>query len=183
VDVNETPLAEVILIDPDVSDDERGHFFESFNARVFRRISALDVTFVQDNQSCSRRGVLRGLHYQLPPATQGKLVRVVAGSVFDVAVDLRRSSPTFGRWVGDELSADNRRQMWVPPGFGHGFLALSDDAEVLYKVTEYYAREHERAIRWNDPNIGIAWPLDRAAPLLSAKDATAPLLADAEVFA
>lgn len=183
MDVRETSLPGVIVLEPDVFDDERGHFFESFNAAEFSRISGLDVAFVQDNQSRSRRGVLRGIHYQLPPAAQGKLVRVLAGAAFDVAVDLRRSSPTFGRWASVELSADNRGQLWIPPGFGHGFLTLSDSVEVLYKATAYYAPGYDRAVRWDDPDIGIEWPEDGAPPVLSGKDAAAPFLADAEVFA
>lgn len=179
----DTRLGGVIMLEPEAFTDGRGVFFESFNAGRFTEATGLEMTFVQDNQSRSHRGVVRGIHYQLPPAEQGKLVRVLAGVVFDVAVDLRRSSPTFGRWLGTELSAHNRRQIWVPPGFGHGFLALSADAEVLYKATRYYAPEHERAIRWNDPDLGIEWPLEDAEPLLSAKDAAAPLLEDVEVFA
>jgi len=157
---------------------------ESFNARDFARATELKVDFVQDNHSRSARGVLRGLHYQIRQP-QGKLVRVVRGAVFDVAVDLRRGSPTFGRWAGAQLSEDNRRQLWVPPGFAHGFVVLSESADFLYKTTDYYAPQFERGVRWDDPAIAIAWPLAEhgiAAPLLSAKDAAAPLLADAEVF-
>ncbi|HRP64889.1 MAG TPA: dTDP-4-dehydrorhamnose 3,5-epimerase [Thauera sp.] len=178
--VTPTGLPEVLLLEPRVFGDARGFFLESYNARSFRELSGLDVQFVQDNHSRSARGVLRGLHYQLHQA-QGKLVRVVRGSVFDVAVDLRRSSPRFGRWVGVELSEDNHRQLWVPPGFGHGFLVLSETADFLYKTTDYYAPEHERCIAWNDPDIGIDWPL-QAAPVLSAKDAQGSRLADAEVY-
>ena len=175
-----TPLAipDVLLIEPKVFGDERGFFFESFNRQAFAAATGLDVDFVQDNHSRSARRVLRGLHYQLPPQAQGKLVRVVAGEVFDVAVDIRPDSPTFGRWVGEILSADNKRQMWIPPGLAHGFLVTSEYAEFLYKTTDYYAPALERAIAWNDPRIGIDWPLD-GAPLLSAKDATAPGLAAA----
>ncbi|MCL2429741.1 MAG: dTDP-4-dehydrorhamnose 3,5-epimerase, partial [Alphaproteobacteria bacterium] len=161
--------------------DERGFLQVSFNAREFNEAVGADITFVQDNHSRSRRGVLRGLHYQIRKP-QGKLVRVVTGRVFDVAVDARRSSPTFGRWVGFELSADNHRQLWVPPGFAHGFLVLSDTADFLYKTTDYYAPEHERTVAWNDPAIGIKWPLDEA-PVLSAKDKIGVPLREAEVFA
>ena len=178
--VTPTGLPEVLLLEPRVFGDARGFFLESYNARTFRELSGLDVEFVQDNHSRSARGVLRGLHYQLRQA-QGKLVRVVRGSVFDVAVDLRRSSPRFGKWVGVELSEDNHRQLWVPPGFGHGFLVLSETADFLYKTTDYYAPEHERCIAWNDPDIGIDWPL-QSPPVLSAKDAQGSRLADAEVY-
>lgn len=166
-----TPLAipEVLLIEPRVFGDERGFFFESFNERVFAQATGLNVTFVQDNHSKSAQGVLRGLHYQLKQA-QGKLVRVVAGEVFDVAVDMRRSSSTFGKWVGQVLSAQNKAQMWVPAGFAHGFLVLSESAEFLYKTTDYYAPEHEQCIRWNDPDLGIQWPQLPQPPQLSAKD-------------
>ena len=181
--MNATPLAlpDVILLEPRIFGDDRGWFYESFNARSFTAATDLDVTFVQDNHSRSSRGVLRGLHFQLPPAAQGKLVRAVAGSVFDVAVDIRRSSPTFGRWIGETLSAENKRQMWVPAGFAHGFLALEDGTEVLYKTTDFYNKAAEGAVRWDDPDIAIAWPQDQA-PLLAAKDAAAPLLADAQLF-
>jgi dTDP-4-dehydrorhamnose 3,5-epimerase len=181
--MNATPLAlpDVILLEPRVFGDDRGWFYESFNARSFAAATGLEVTFVQDNHSRSSKGVLRGLHFQLPLAAQGKLVRAVAGSIFDVAVDIRRSSPTFGRWVGELLSAENKRQMWVPAGFAHGFLALEDGTEVLYKTTDFYNKAAEGAVRWDDPDIGIAWP-GELAPLLAAKDAAAPLLADARVF-
>jgi dTDP-4-dehydrorhamnose 3,5-epimerase len=177
-----TPLAipDVILLEPRVFGDARGFFFESFNQRQFEAAIGRPVRFVQDNHSKSAKNVLRGLHYQIQQP-QGKLVRVVQGAVFDVAVDIRQSSPTFGQWVGEILSADNKRQLWVPAGFAHGFVVLSDTAEFLYKTTDYYAPEHERCILWNDPAIGIQWPID-AAPLLSAKDASGLLLADAEVF-
>jgi dTDP-4-dehydrorhamnose 3,5-epimerase len=177
-----TPLAipDVILLEPRVFGDARGFFFESFNQRQFEAAIGRPVRFVQDNHSKSAKNVLRGLHYQIQQP-QGKLVRVVQGAVFDVAVDIRQSSPTFGQWVGEILSADNKRQLWVPAGFAHGFVVLSDTAEFLYKTTDYYAPEHERCILWNDPAIGIQWPID-AAPLLSAKDAIGLLLADAEVF-
>ena len=175
-----TAIAEVLVIEPAVFGDARGAFFESWNRRAFSKLAGRDVDFVQDNHSVSARGVLRGLHYQLRQP-QGKLVRVVAGEVFDVAVDLRRSSPTFGRWVGETLSAQNRRMMWVPEGFAHGFLVLSDLAEFLYKTTDYYAPEHERTLLWNDPAIGVTWPLD-GAPVLKPKDATGTPLASAETF-
>jgi dTDP-4-dehydrorhamnose 3,5-epimerase len=160
--------------------DARGFFFESFNQQRFAEATGVRANFVQDNHSLSAKNVLRGLHYQIQQA-QGKLVRVVAGSVFDVALDVRRKSPTFGRWVGEILSADNKRQMWIPPGFAHGFLVLSETAEFLYKTTDYWSPQHERCIRWNDPAVAIAWPIS-GTPLLAAKDAAAPLLADAEVY-
>lgn len=175
-----TAIPDVLVLEPKVFGDTRGFFLESFNQRVFNDATGLSLQFVQDNHSRSGRGVLRGLHYQLRQP-QGKLVRVVSGAVFDVAVDLRASSPHFGRWVGVELSEDNQRQLWIPPGFAHGFLVLSDSADFLYKTTDYYAPEHEHAIRWNDPAIGIDWPL-AAEPLLSAKDRAASLLADAPMF-
>ena len=179
-----TPLAlpEVLLLEPRVFADERGWFYESFNARSFADATGLDVTFVQDNHSRSSRGVLRGLHYQLSPSAQGKLVRALAGSIFDVAVDIRRSSPGFGRWVGETLSAENKRQLWVPAGFAHGFVALEDSTEVLNKTTDFYDKAAERAIRWNDPELAIAWPTG-LTPLLADKDAAAPALAAAETFA
>ena len=177
-----TALPEVLILQPQVHGDARGFFFESFNQRDFAQATGVHMPFVQDNHSLSRRGVLRGLHYQLQ-RPQGRLVRVVAGSVFDVAVDLRRSSPNFGRWVGEVLSAENKRQIWIPPGFAHGFFVLSDSAEFLYKTTDYYAPEHERSLLWNDPDIGIAWPLENGqAPLLAAKDAAALPLAQAECY-
>jgi len=178
--VTPTALPEVLLIEPEVFGDERGFFMESFNARRFREATGIEAEFVQDNHSRSVRGVLRGIHYQVV-RPQGKLVRVAAGRVFDVAVDLRRSSPRFGRWVGVELSDRDHRQMWVPPGFGHAFLVLSDSADFLYKTTDYWYREHDRSLRWNDPALAIDWPLARE-PLLAARDAAAPLLADAEVY-
>ena len=178
--ITPTALPEVLLIEPEVFGDERGFFLESFNARRFRAATGIDAEFVQDNHSRSVRGVLRGIHYQLV-RPQGKLVRVAAGRVFDVAVDLRRSSPRFGRWVGVELSDRDHRQMWVPPGFGHAFLVLSDSADFLYKTTDYWYREHDRSLRWNDPALAIDWPL-AGEPLLAAKDAAAPLLAEAEVY-
>ena len=175
-----TAIPDVLVLEPKVFGDARGFFLESFNQRVFNQATGLEVEFVQDNHSRSAKGVLRGLHYQLQQP-QGKLVRVVSGAVFDVAVDLRASSSHFGQWVGVELSEDNHRQLWIPPGFAHGFLVLSDSADFLYKTTDYYAPEHERAILWNDPAIGIAWPLT-VEPLLSTKDQAASLLADAPVF-
>ena len=174
-------LPGVLVIEPKVFDDARGFFLESWNERTFARVTGLDVRFVQDNHSRSRRGVLRGLHYQIRQP-QGRLVRVVRGAIFDVAVDLRRSSLTFGRWFGVELTEGNHRQLWVPPGFGHGFLVLSEAADVLYKATDYYAPEHERSLLWNDPAVGIGWPLDGIEPLLSAKDAAGLPLAQCEVY-
>ena len=177
-----TPLdiPDVVRFEPKVFGDDRGFFFESFNHRQFEDAIGRSVQFVQDNHSRSVKGVLRGLHYQLHRA-QGKLVRVVHGEVFDVAVDIRRSSPTFGKWVGSYLSAENKHQLWVPEGFAHGFVVLSDSAEFLYKTTDYYAPEHERCISWNDPAIGIDWPL-KGEPALSGKDRQGTCLADADVF-
>jgi dTDP-4-dehydrorhamnose 3,5-epimerase len=180
VRIVETALDGVVLLEPRVFGDARGFFFESFNARVFHELTGVDATFVQDNHSRSARGVLRGLHYQIRQP-QGKLVRVVAGSVFDVAVDLRRRSPSFGRWFGAELTAENKRMLWIPPGFGHGFLVTSDAAEFLYKTTDYWAPEHERSLMWNDPALGIDWPLD-GEPLLSEKDRKALPLSQCEVY-
>jgi dTDP-4-dehydrorhamnose 3,5-epimerase len=170
------------LLEPNVFQDHRGYFFESWNSEVFRDLTTDSVEFVQDNHSGSSRHVLRGLHYQVPPVPQGKLVRVTEGVVFDVAVDIRKNSTTFGRWFGTELTGENRRQLWIPPGFAHGFLVLSDWAEVLYKASGFYSAEHDRSIRWDDPEIGIEWPID-GEPTLSEKDRSAPLLADAELFA
>lgn len=174
-------IPDVVLIEPKVFGDTRGFFYESFNQRAFNEATSTHHPFVQDNHSCSSKGVLRGLHYQIQQP-QGKLVRVVQGAVFDVAVDIRKSSPTFGQWVGQELSADNHRQMWVPPGFAHGFMVLSETAEFLYKTTDYYAPEHERCIAWNDPELAITWPDVGMAPLLSGKDQQGHALADADVF-
>ena len=168
--VTPTALDGVLILEPKVFGDERGFFLESFNQRVFDEAVGRRVEFVQDNHSRSQRGVLRGLHYQLPPHAQGKLVRVVSGAVFDVAVDMRRSSPTFGRWVGVELSAENQRQLWIPPGFAHGFLVVSETADFLYKTTGYYAAQAEAAVRWDDPVVGIDWGLGEKLPVLSAKD-------------
>lgn len=176
-----TRIAGVFVLEPEVFEDERGFFFESFNARRFRAETGIDPVFVQDNHSRSRRHVVRGLHYQVG-VPQGKLVRVSAGSVFDVVVDLRAASPTFGSWIGTELSADNRRQLWVPPGCAHGFLTLSDQAECLYKTTEYWSPPHERTLLWNDPQLAIAWPLE-GEPVLSEKDRAGTPFARAEVFA
>ena len=179
--VTRTAIPEVLVLEPKVFGDARGFFLESFNEKVFREATGVAAPFVQDNHSRSARGVLRGLHYQLKQP-QGKLVRVVRGAVFDVAVDVRRSSPTFGRWVGVELAEDNHCQLWVPAGFAHGFVVLSESADFLYKTTDYYAPEHERCIAWNDPAIGIEWPRG-LEPTLSDKDRRGLPLADAEVFA
>jgi len=183
MNVVQTALPGVLIIEPKVFGDARGFFQESWNKARFDDAVGHAVEFVQDNHSRSARGVLRGLHFQIQQA-QGKLVRVVAGSVFDVAVDLRRSSPTLGKWVGVELSAGNHRQLWVPPGFGHGYLTLSDTADFLYKATDYYAPQHERALAWNDAHVGIEWPLHllEGEPLLSAKDAAAPRWDACELF-
>ncbi len=180
MNIIETSLPGVLLLEPKVFGDARGFFMESWNRRTFSALG-LDVDFVQDNHSRSARGVLRGLHYQITEP-QGKLVRVVSGAVFDVAVDLRKSSPHFGQWVGYELSAGNHHMMWIPPGFGHGFLVLSDSADFLYKTTTYYAPQWDRGVRWDDPQIGVAWPLE-GTPVLSAKDQVQPLLKDAEMYA
>jgi dTDP-4-dehydrorhamnose 3,5-epimerase len=176
-----TAIPDVLIIEPKVFGDERGFFFESFNARKFAELTGVTLDFVQDNHSRSAKNVLRGLHYQIKQP-QGKLVRVVAGEVFDVAVDVRKSSPTFGQWAGFTLSAENKRMAWIPPGFAHGFVVLSDYAEFLYKTTDYWSPEHERCIVWNDPALAIDWPM-REAPQLSAKDQEGRLLVDAEVFA
>jgi len=181
VNVIQTDLPGVLVLEPRVFGDARGFFLESWNARAFRDATGVDAAFVQDNHSRSARGVLRGLHYQLVHP-QGKLVRVVSGEVFDVAVDLRRSSPTFGRWTGIRLDAVTHRQLWIPPGFGHGFLVLSETADFLYKTTEYWYPEHDRGLAWNDPDLAIDWPLDGATPLLAAKDAAAPRLADVDLY-
>jgi dTDP-4-dehydrorhamnose 3,5-epimerase len=177
-----TPLSipDVLLIEPQVFGDDRGFFYESFNQNKFEAAIGKKINFVQDNHSKSIKGVLRGLHYQLASKAQGKLVRVTQGEVFDVAVDLRQSSPTFGKWVGEILSSDNKKQLWIPQGFAHGFLTLSDTAEFLYKTTDFYSKEHEQAIIWNDETIGIDWPLDK--PSLSPKDQTAKQWKDATYF-
>lgn len=175
-----TSIPEVLLIEPDVFGDDRGFFLESFNQKIWEQKTGLVSTFVQDNHSRSSKGVLRGIHYQLIKP-QGKLVRVVSGKVFDVALDLRRSSPTFGKWVGEILSEENKRQLWVPEGFGHAFMVLSESADFLYKTTEYYAPEYERCILWNDSQLGIVWP-SGIEPKLSAKDAAGTFFAKAEVY-
>ena len=178
--VIQTAIPDLLILEPKVFGDARGFFMESFNARSFQEATGLNVDFVQDNHSRSAKGVLRGLHYQIQQA-QGKLVRVVRGSVFDVAVDLRKGSPTFGKWEGVELSEENNRQFWIPPGFAHGFLVTSESADFLYKTTDYYAPEHERSLAWNDPDVGVEWPLD-GAPLLSAKDLAGKSLSECETF-
>ena len=174
-------IPEVILFTPRVFGDDRGFFFESFNAQTFNAAVGHAVVFVQDNHSQSSRGVLRGLHYQLPPNPQGKLVRVTRGEVFDVAVDIRQSSPTFGKWVGAVLSEENHQQLWIPPGFAHGFITLSDRADFLYKTTDFYSPACERSIRWDDPKIGVDWHFE-GTPTLSGKDLLAPLFANADCF-
>jgi dTDP-4-dehydrorhamnose 3,5-epimerase len=182
--VTRTEIPDVLILEPKVFGDARGFFFESYNEKAFREATGQALQFVQDNHSRSARGVLRGLHYQLRQP-QGKLVRVVRGAVFDVAVDIRRSSPTLGKWVGTELSEENHRQLWVPPGFAHGFLVLSDSADFLYKTTDFYAPEHERCIRWDDPKLGIDWQLARLGgetPRLSAKDMAGASFEQAEIF-
>ncbi len=180
MNIEKTAIPDVLIIEPRVFGDERGFFFESFNLRRWRETTGLSTSFVQENHSRSTRHVLRGLHYQIQQP-QGKLVRVIRGEVFDVAVDLRKSSLTFGRWTGIHLSAENRKQFWVPEGFAHGFVVLSEVAEFLYLTTNYYAPEHEREIRWDDPQLGIRWPI-QGSPLLSAKDERAPLFKDAEYY-
>jgi len=180
LNVIRTAIPEVLILEPKIFGDDRGFFFESFNAKVFEEMTGLRRTFVQDNHSRSARNVLRGLHYQIQNP-QGKLVRVVSGEVFDVAVDLRRSSSTFGKWVGVSLSAENKRQLWVPEGFGHGFVVTSESADFLYKTTDYWYAEHDRSLAWNDPDIGVRWPVN-GAPILAAKDAKAPRLAEADLF-
>ena len=179
--VIETKISGVLIIEPKVFGDERGFFFESYNEKAFNEATGVSPRFVQDNHSKSVKGVLRGLHYQLPPKAQGKLVRVVQGEVFDVAVDIRKDSPTYGQWVGEVLSADNKKQLWIPPGFAHGFLTLSDTAEFLYKTTDYWSPEHERAILWNDATLNIDWPLNGMQPTLAAKDAAAVAFSVAEI--
>jgi len=174
--VTPTAIEGVLIIEPKVFGDERGFFFESFNQRAFNEAVGQPVDFVQDNHSRSAKGVLRGLHFQRPPHAQGKLVRVTQGSVFDVAADIRPDSPTFGRWVGVELSGANHRQMWIPAGLAHGFLVTSDSADFLYKTTDYYRPESEGSVRWDDPDLAIVWPLNGITPALSAKDAAAPRL-------
>ena len=180
--VIETAIPGLLILEPKVFGDARGFFMESYNAKAFQDATGLDVNFVQDNHSRSGKGVLRGLHYQIEQA-QGKLVRVTRGSVFDAVVDLRKSSPTFGQWAGGELSEENSRQLWIPPGFAHGFLVTSDSADFLYKTTDYYAPQFERSLAWNDPTVGVEWPLAGTAPLLSAKDVAGKPLAECETFA
>jgi dTDP-4-dehydrorhamnose 3,5-epimerase len=182
ITITPTALPEVMVVEPKVFGDARGFFTESWNEARFNEATGNTLSFVQDNHSRSGRGVLRGLHYQLHPHAQGKLVRCVAGAVFDVAVDMRRSSPRFGRWVGVELTAENHKQLWIPPGFAHGFVVVSETADFLYKTTDYYAPQAEGALRWDDPDVGIVWPELGTAPLLADKDAKAPLLADAKTF-
>lgn len=171
--VTPTAIPDVLILEPKVFGDERGFFFESYNEQDFKQATGLDVTFVQDNHSRSAKGVLRGLHYQLPPHAQGKLVRCVRGAVFDVAVDIRKSSPTFGKWVGVELNEENQKQLWIPPGFAHGFLTLTEKADFLYKTTDYYCSTHERGVVWHDSEIGISWPDQIGRKILSTKDAMA----------
>jgi dTDP-4-dehydrorhamnose 3,5-epimerase len=178
--IKRTVLPEVLILEPKVFGDNRGFFFESFNQRDFQRVTGLNITFVQDNHSRSLRGVIRGLHYQIHHP-QGKLVRVTVGSVFDVVVDMRRSSLNFGKWVGVELSAENKRQLWIPPGFAHGFLVTSEYAEFLYKTTDYWFPEHERTLIWNDETVGIRWPLE-SAPILASKDLSGLKLIDASLL-
>jgi len=179
--VTPTAIKEVLLLEPQVFGDDRGFFFESFNAKDFKKATGLDVEFVQDNHSKSVKNVLRGLHYQTQDP-QGKLVRVTQGEVWDVAVDIRKSSPTFGQWVGEILSSDNKRQFWVPPGFAHGFVVLSDTAEFLYKTTDYYYPEHERSLKWNDPQLAIDWKI-KTEPMLAKKDKEATLFMATDLFA
>jgi dTDP-4-dehydrorhamnose 3,5-epimerase len=181
MNIIKTSIPDVLIFEPKVFGDDRGFFFESFNKAQFSAATNIDIRFVQDNHSKSAKNVLRGLHYQIEQA-QGKLVRVIHGEVFDVAVDLRMSSPTFGKWEATYLSAENKRQMWIPPGFAHGFLVMSDFAEFLYKTTDYYAPQHERCLKWDDPTVAIDWPLD-GEPMLSQKDSVGLSFADASKFA
>lgn len=178
--VTPTRIPDVLIIEPKVFGDDRGFFFESFNQKAFNETVGQEITFVQDNHSKSAKNVLRGLHYQLPPKAQGKLVRVIQGEVFDVAVDLRKGSKTYGQWVGEIISAENKKQMWIPPGFAHGFLVLSDLAEFLYKTTDYYSPEYERSLLWCDPELGIHWPIE-GEPKLAAKDVAALALSQIAV--
>lgn len=179
--VTPTQIPDVLIIEPKVFGDERGFFFESFNQKAFNEAVGQNITFVQDNHSKSAKNVLRGLHYQLPPKAQGKLVRVVQGEVFDVAVDLRKDSTTYGKWVGEVISSENKKQIWIPAGFAHGFLTLSDSAEFIYKTTDYYSPECERSLIWNDPALSISWP-ENCKPILSKKDAIVNLISDVEAF-
>ncbi len=180
--VTPTALPEVLVLEPRVFGDERGFFLESYNQRAFNEAVGHEVAFVQDNHSRSAQGVLRGLHYQLPPRAQGKLVRVTSGRVFDIAVDMRRSSARFGQWVGEEISAANHRQLWIPPGFAHGFLVLSEYADFLYKTTDYYSARDEAAVRWDDPTLAIAWPRLATPLILSPRDSDAPTFTQARCF-
>jgi len=180
MNIIKTDIPDVLILEPRVFGDDRGFFFESFNSRAFRELTGLEPTFVQDNHSRSGKNVLRGLHYQIRQS-QGKLVRVVSGEVFDVAVDLRKSSPTFGKWVSARLSAENKRQMWIPEGFAHGFLVLSESADCIYRTTDFYAPEHERSVLWNDPDIGVRWPMT-GEPVLAAKDRAGKLFKEADLF-
>jgi dTDP-4-dehydrorhamnose 3,5-epimerase len=180
--ITPTTIPEVLILEPKVFGDERGFFMESFSQKLFNEAVGREIVFVQDNHSRSSRNVLRGLHYQLPPHAQGKLVRVTNGGVFDVAVDMRKGSTTFGQWAGAELSGSNHRMMWIPPGFAHGFLVLTESADFLYKTTDYYAPQCEAALRWDDPTVAIPWPLNGAQPVVAGKDAQAPLLAGAALF-
>lgn len=180
--VTKTEISEVLILEPQIFSDERGYFFESFNQKLFDDVVNRHVEFVQDNHSKSSKGVLRGLHYQLPPFAQAKLVRCIVGEVFDVAVDIRTTSPTFGHWVGVRLSAENKRQLWIPEGFAHGFLTLSENAEFAYKTTSFYCKEAEAGIIWNDPQINIEWPEDSMEFILSTKDVILPCLTDARHF-
>jgi dTDP-4-dehydrorhamnose 3,5-epimerase len=180
--IHSTRLDGALLLEPVVLHDKRGFFFESFNQKKFFDATGTQVDFVQSNHSQSVRGVLRGLHYQLPPREQGKLVRVLVGEIFDLVLDLRKKSPTFGQWLGHRLSAENRCQIWIPPGFAHGFLTLSQTAELSYDTTEFWSAEHARTILWNDPDIGISWPAQDSAPILSEQDAHGSLLAQAQIF-
>ena len=177
-----TKFKEVKVFEPKIFNDERGFFFESFNLKYIQNNISQDLNFVQDNHSKSKKGVIRGLHYQLPPFGQGKLVRVIKGSILDVVVDIRKSSPNFGDWIGVELSSDNKKQLWIPEGFAHGFLALSEGVELLYKTTNYYNSDSERSIKWDDKNINIDWKLNRMVPSVSIKDQKAKKLIDAEIF-
>ncbi len=179
--VTKLKIPEVLLIEPKVFFDDRGFFFESFSNKAFRDSTGIELEFIQDNHSQSKKGVLRGLHYQLPPTQQGKLVRAIAGEIFDVAVDIRKNSPTFGQWVGEFLSAENKKQLWVPPGFAHGFLTISDTADVVYKVTGVYSKENERSIIWNDPEININWP-QMSDLCISTKDERGDFLKKADLF-
>lgn len=181
VQVIQTNIPEVLIVEPRVFGDARGFFYESFNQKKFAEEAGLAQPFVQDNHSFSRQNILRGLHYQIQQ-TQGKLVRVATGEIYDVAVDIRRNSPTYGKWVGIRLNTDNKRQLWIPPGFAHGFYVISETADVLYKTTDYYAPQHERTILWNDPDLNIHWPLTTHEPMLSTKDQAGQPLAEAEVF-